>query len=512
MQRLAVHRLKTCGAKMKIRTPRQLFRSQISAVIVAVMFASVVSSAGAQGLNDIPWHSNVEQAKKVAQQQNKLVLLHFDASWCRPCKALETYVFRAAAVKKAIAENVVPVRLDADRELSLVNEYDVSMVPFDVIITPGGRVITERRSPADAENYAKMIAGTSTASRLLQKEKHGPIAHQGKAITNRTIQGQDPLSFRVKGPEVEEMGLSKDASMLQRRQTAFSKNKSLKKSNPWVNSGSGLDTALPEAKTDEVSVEDLERNQFLSKARDWAAPSNETRRAKPERIINERYFESIAQKPSPQKATPFALASSSKEVELEPANNDLDLGFGSNETAGAELTLPSISSGSGGDFPVQTASSTEAANPIIEVAVDSPDLVNLTPRQPVDPKTFCLKGKCPVTLITEGRWEDGDTRYGIVHRNRTYIFADADKLELFKTNPDKYSPVLAGYDPVVYHEKGVLVKGLVENGVFMGRMPEQKVVLFQDAQTRSKFQSSPKQYLQTIRQATQNASGVSVMR
>jgi len=64
--------------------------------------------------------------------------------------------------------------------------------------------------------------------------------------------------------------------------------------------------------------------------------------------------------------------------------------------------------------------------------------------------------------------------------------------------------MLAGFDPVVYHEQGELVEGLVENGIFMGRTPEQKVVLFKDAATRSKFQASPKDYLETIRQATKS--------
>ena len=152
------------------------------AVALILSIGFMASLANAQGLNEIPWMNNVEQAKRLAQQENKIVLLHFGASWCRPCRALDTYVFNSATVKRAIAENAVPVKLDADVAVDLVNEYDVSSVPYDVMITPGGRVISERRSPAESDNYAKMIASVASASRQLEKEKLGPIAHQNEIM------------------------------------------------------------------------------------------------------------------------------------------------------------------------------------------------------------------------------------------------------------------------------------------------------------------------------------------
>ncbi|QEG21108.1 thioredoxin family protein [Mariniblastus fucicola] len=502
------------------------FVTRIFPVVAFVMLVTFLPAmVEAQATGEIQWLSNVEKAKKIAAAQNKLVLLHFDASWCRPCKALETYVYRSSAVKNAIAENVVPVKLDADYELNLVNEYDVSMVPFDVIITPGGRVITERRSPADAENYAKMIANTSSASRMLEKEKLGPIAHQRKLVKNRTLDGQDPTAFRAEGPVIEEVGLSKDGSLLQRRQTANTNSKSETTSNPWVDQGSNANSGmLASANTNEIGVDDLERNQFLNRERQWVAPSSQTRRAKPERIVNDRYFEALADSETPQRSNtptkpgPFSLASNSRSVTLEPApadNGGFDLSLDDGASS-ASLSVPvDISSDSSGhgDFKVKPTTQGTSLNSVVEVDPSSPELIMVGSEPPkADPGKFCLKGKCPVTLITEGRWEDGDARFGIVHRNRTYIFASKEKLAVFRSNPDKYSPVLAGFDPVVYHEQGKLVEGLVENGVFMGQTPEQKVVLFRDAATRSKFQSSPKEYLQTIRQATNTAGSTSITR
>lgn len=473
-------------------SPKNIIRilPTLAITCAIALMGLMAPSVNAQGMNDIQWLSDVEQAKKMAAKQNKLVLLHFHANWSRPCKALDTYVYRSTAVKKTIAENVVAVKLDADRELNLVNEYDVAMVPFDIVITPGGRVISERRSPVDAENYVRMIASTATASEMILKEKIGSVAYQREVVKNRSLRGQNPTDFRVDGPKVEEFGLSKDSSLLQRRQTAFTENNSVTKKNPFVGQQSSQNSELASVNQEPVSVQDLERDKFLSRDRNWATPTQETRRAKPQRIVNDRYFESIAEKQSPvqvastrnAKPATFALASNSREVELES-----DGGF--------DLELNNDSANEQNEFKVQPT--------VQSVAAKSVDLVDLTPKTPLlDRHKVSLKGKCPVTLITEGRWVSGDSQFGIVHRNRTYIFASAEKLAEFKRAPDKYSPMLAGYDPVVYHEQGELVEGLVENGIFMGRTPDQQVVLFQNAETRSKFQASPKGYLETIRQAT----------
>ena len=479
---------------MKTNSNQRLIRRIILIAIAAVLASSPLPTAEAQQVQgDIQWHSDVAKAKEIAQRQNKLVLLHFDASWCRPCKSLETYVFKSSQVKKAIAENVVPVKLDADRALDMVNEYDVSMVPFDVIITPAGRVVSERRSPADADNYTKMISGTSSASRLLEKEKMGPIAHQRKLVKNSLINGQDSMDFRATGPEELEVGLSKDSSLLQRRQLAFSdeaETGSRTQINPFANRSAEQVDGL-RSQEDQVAVEDLERKQFLGRERNWVAPSTQTRRAEPKRIINKRYFDSIAASKRPSNRT------ASKN------NNSYDLG----------LEGTSIDSSANGDFKINPSTGAADFDSVIEVETEDKSPLKTSANPPaVDRQNLCLKGKCPVTLITEGRWEDGDTRFGIVHRNRTYIFANAEKLNQFRSNPDNYSPVLAGYDPVVYREQGKLVEGLVENGVFMGRMPNQKVILFKDAQTRGKFQMSPKDYLETIRQATNSTAGGSITR
>ena len=114
---------------------------------------------------------------------------------------------------------------------------------------------------------------------------------------------------------------------------------------------------------------------------------------------------------------------------------------------------------------------------------------------------YALKGKCPVTLLSEGRWVDGNKQIGCVHRDRVYLFASAAQREDFLADPDKLSPLLAGFDPVIFEETGKLIEGDEKFGTFMGKQPNQRIVLFKTSDTRDRFQKDPSKYLDVVRQA-----------
>ena len=72
--------------------------------------------------------------------------------------------------------------------------------------------------------------------------------------------------------------------------------------------------------------------------------------------------------------------------------------------------------------------------------------------------------------------------------------------------PDRLSPLLAGFDPVIFEDTGKLVEGDEKFGTFMGKKPNQRIVLFKTADTRERFQKEPSKYLNVVRKATKNAS------
>lgn len=103
-----------------------------------------------QGLH---WETNLDAARNLAAQTNRLVLVHFTAKWCGPCQKLEQQVFSQPGFGQALAGQYVAVKLDADAHQVLVAEWGVDKFPTDVILTPQGQLVHKLVSPTTAEQY-----------------------------------------------------------------------------------------------------------------------------------------------------------------------------------------------------------------------------------------------------------------------------------------------------------------------------------------------------------------------
>jgi YHS domain-containing protein len=102
-----------------------------------------------------------------------------------------------------------------------------------------------------------------------------------------------------------------------------------------------------------------------------------------------------------------------------------------------------------------------------------------------------LDGNCPVTLVEKMQWSVGDRAWGAVHRGRTYLFMGPQEREKFLANPDLYSPVLSGLDPVLAMDNQMVVAGRREFGVFGA---DRRIYLFADESSLKRFEANPKRY------------------
>ena len=81
------------------------YRPLSFALIVGVLLA-LPASAQPVGIR---WQQDIESAKKLARESNRLVLIHFWTESCGPCKMLEQNVFNQPGVGTAIEAQFVPV-------------------------------------------------------------------------------------------------------------------------------------------------------------------------------------------------------------------------------------------------------------------------------------------------------------------------------------------------------------------------------------------------------------------
>jgi thiol-disulfide isomerase/thioredoxin len=608
---------------MNTSLPSKLALCQVFFALTLILGAPHASS------QDIQWQPDVQSAIEKAEADNKLVLLHFTASWCRPCQALEKFVFPNLEVARLVNEHVVATQIDVDQQQNLVTEYGVTAVPFDVVITPGGRIITKQKSPLDSSGYQRLMAGLSTPIKELEDQSKVALAQQLNEFSNQFDFKPAQLSkFKDHTPETPTHTApvaSAQSAQLARRNNRVA--------NPFFRGKiSGKESSPgPQPKTISNSFATLiaatnsdQSNNSMAKtvSNEFAAPiqadvnelassgSNDS-----SLTVNSNSFE-----PNEIELEPPTINSEFKQI----TGSEQEQAFQVGQKSNAKLT-PKVSteiasnvqpgpqvnallnpktrsddkpkvSGFAANVPPLTVhqdrffqvTQTPKVKPINQTRVVKPTnlaqallkpidkiakrtqqpsnqtrrqvnfpatqrpLANKTtdrsalaintqpaaglkvqkllqPQQPMQVKTknvaskhvaskrktpnaqvarkkpaVALKGKCPVTLLQDGKWVDGDAKYGCVHRDRLYLFADGQKLKEFRSNPDQFSPVLAGYDPVVFHKEGQLVEGLAEHGVFMGKGDSQQILLFRNAESRALFQANPAAYMNSVRQAMQS--------
>jgi YHS domain-containing protein/thiol-disulfide isomerase/thioredoxin len=133
--------------------------------LFSLCFICLADTAVAQ--QQTVWQTDLEAAKRVAQQTGRPVLVHLWAPWCAPCVELEKAVFSQPGFEQAISARFVPVKLNVDNHPNIAGQYAVTQIPTDLVLAPDGRLIARLASPPTAAEYLSnlnRIAGGPVAA------------------------------------------------------------------------------------------------------------------------------------------------------------------------------------------------------------------------------------------------------------------------------------------------------------------------------------------------------------
>lgn len=78
------------------------------------------------------------QAKQKAEQDHKLLLIDFTASWCPPCKRMESSTWPDETLQAWVKENAIAIQIDVDEDKKTTSALKVSAMPTLVLFATEG--------------------------------------------------------------------------------------------------------------------------------------------------------------------------------------------------------------------------------------------------------------------------------------------------------------------------------------------------------------------------------------
>jgi len=170
--------------------------------LVILGWGLVASASAQQGLR---WQVDLETAKRLASQTNRMVLVHFWADWCLPCRQMEQEVFVRPDVAAAVESNFVPVKVNADHFPHTRQQYGVTVLPSDVILAPDGQVVARIAGTADASRYVGRLSQIAAAAR-----NRGPASYGQPGLE---VASRQPAVPPTGSPATQPSGARRPAAM-----------------------------------------------------------------------------------------------------------------------------------------------------------------------------------------------------------------------------------------------------------------------------------------------------------
>ena len=414
---------------------------------LVLLVLAFVTEASAQ--QTVRWQSDLEAAKREAFRTNRLILVHYWATWCPACYRMENEVFAQPAVAAAVHEKFVPVKLNFDHYQADAYAMGVTILPTDIVISPDGQVVEKLPGFVQPAEYVALLA--KAGGNPQTSPGHG---FHGTTAGEPYINGQ-PLAATQPPPAAQ---TPPAADYLGKRYAGY-------------------------------RGENRAAAQTVQPAPQYAAPQY----AAPQ-FPNQQY---AAQQPVVQPPAGQGALAHGANQPLGP-----DWGYPRNQPPVQAATNPALNGrtlpGQYSSTPLQ-ASQTQAAPPQTQPAVGPAIWPAVRPpvakaaTGPAPPK-FGLDGFCPVSLVENKAWKFGDRRWGATHLGITYLFAGLQQQQKFLKTPDRYSPVGLGNDIVVLLDSGQTVAGQRRHGVsFAGR-----IYLFSSQKSLDAFTKQPRQYIENF--------------
>ena len=117
----------------------------------------------------IKWQPNLKTAHKTAVDLDKPLMIVFGATWCAPCRRLESETLTDKRTIALIDREFIPLHLDYDKEAKIVEILEVERIPCLVILTPDANLLHRSEGFATPKEFqAKLNAALAKRTDIKQ--------------------------------------------------------------------------------------------------------------------------------------------------------------------------------------------------------------------------------------------------------------------------------------------------------------------------------------------------------
>lgn len=403
--------------------------------LVALFLTASTCAAWAQ--SGVQWSGDLTAAQQAAQRDGRLLLIHFYTDWCGPCRRLEQEVFPRDDVALTIAANYHAVKLNAEQAKDAATFYQVDRYPTDIIADPSGQVLLRTVTPQDPSQYIQLLQSFASQNRLTNPSYPAgsgpPVNYASSPLPNQTN-----VSAQRGG---------------QQWQGGWLQNTPAGSASAAPSSGYPVAGAIAQGSQPRVADS---RQRYPNQTTPYGPGSADQRNVTPEYTPNLN---------APRGGSFQLNTNPTMDTNVQPLTGQ----------------------------PGNVSDPYHPNGPLLpQDPISTNDAAGLSGRLTVGDLPVALDGYCPVALSEREEWHPGDQQWGMMHRGRVYYFASYDAMQKFRNDPDRYSPVMSGFDVVRYVDASEVGVGKRRHGMwFHGKM-----YLFADEASLERFSRSPVYYEQ----------------
>lgn len=122
-----------------------------------------------QQSNATQWMTSFDDAKKLSIATNKLIIIDFWATWCMPCKKMESDTWNQPEVQELL-NGFVPLKIDIDVFRRLSNKYSANRIPYVLIVDANGEVVYNETGYQDKNQMIKVLKNYALNTKAFQAD------------------------------------------------------------------------------------------------------------------------------------------------------------------------------------------------------------------------------------------------------------------------------------------------------------------------------------------------------